>query len=148
MQDLQVIGPVLPRTPSNFVRIRRVKCGEKRPSCTRYTGGGRNCEYDHAPFIALQNLLTTSSPVQGAALEYCFYHAAQVLSDPRDFGFWRRSAAPIPAVWDAIVALSTMYESPNVLSRLYDASSVRSSDLSSYFFSVTVPTQRRRQDLA
>ncbi|KAJ5818306.1 hypothetical protein N7474_003897 [Penicillium riverlandense] len=173
MQDLQVSVPVLPRSPSNSVRIRRVKCGEERPSCTRCTSTGRNCEYDRAPSTALQYPLSASSPVQGErhAFEYYFYHAAQGLSDTLDFGFWCGTVLQIcraePVVWDAIVALSTLYESPTVLSGLYDtppvqsrlydappmwsrlygAPPVRSRDLSSHLLSSTVPTQRQQQAL-
>ncbi|KAI9035785.1 Zn(II)2Cys6 transcription factor [Aspergillus affinis] len=101
-------------------RTRRVKCGEERPECHRCSSTGRKCDY-----VALMALHPApraysieTSPVQRErrAFEYYYYRAAPALSDALDLSFWRGAVLQIsrsePAVWDAVVALSTFYRFP------------------------------------
>ncbi|KAL2841678.1 hypothetical protein BJY01DRAFT_7590 [Aspergillus pseudoustus] len=112
------------RTGCKTCKVRRVKCGEEKPACIRCTSTGRRCEYvSHAATLAqhqhtVARALPTSSPEsrERRAFEYYYFYAAPSLSDALDLDFWRGTVLQIcrsePAIWDAVVALSTLYEHP------------------------------------
>lgn len=116
-------SPDVQLTTPRMIRARRVKCGEERPECRRCSSTGRKCDY-----LALmarhpgpRASLVEISPVQRErrAFEYYYYQAAPSLSDVLDLSFWRGAVLQIsrsePAVWDAVVALSTLYRFPRDL---------------------------------
>ncbi|KAL3465214.1 hypothetical protein BJX64DRAFT_70856 [Aspergillus heterothallicus] len=109
------------RTGCKTCKVRRVKCGEEKPSCVRCTSTGRRCDYASSGLSTQQmvarSLPTTSSEYnERRAFEYYYFYAAPSVSDALDLDFWRGSVLQIcrsePAVWDAVVALSTLYEHP------------------------------------
>ncbi|KAL2864965.1 Zn(II)2Cys6 transcription factor [Aspergillus lucknowensis] len=116
------VGRLKSRTGCNTCKIRRVKCGEEKPHCIRCTSTGRQCDYGgpSAPerYTGVPRILPTASREsrERRAFEYYFFQAAPSLSDALDLTFWRGTVLQIcgsePAVWDAIVALSTLYEHP------------------------------------
>ncbi|KAL2824315.1 hypothetical protein BDW59DRAFT_87890 [Aspergillus cavernicola] len=110
------VGRLKSRTGCKTCKIRRVKCGEEKPHCLRCTSTGRRCDYE-SPYSVPRVLSTLSLETkERRAFEYYYFHAAPSLSDALDLDFWRGTVLQIcrsqPAVWDAIVALSTLYEHP------------------------------------
>ncbi|KAJ0420360.1 hypothetical protein BJY00DRAFT_284132 [Aspergillus carlsbadensis] len=115
------IDRIKSRTGCTTCKVRRVKCGEEKPSCIRCSSTGRRCDYTNTA-TAGQSVLARALPVTSAesrerrAFEYYYFYAAPSLSDALDLDFWRGTVLQIcrsePAVWDAIVALSTLYEDP------------------------------------
>ncbi|KAL2812175.1 hypothetical protein BJX63DRAFT_260393 [Aspergillus granulosus] len=109
------------RTGCKTCKVRRVKCGEEKPSCIRCTSTGRRCDYA-GPAITVQHSVARALPTvspesrERRAFEYYYFYAAPSLSDALDLDFWRGTVLQIcrsePAVWDAVVALSTLYEHP------------------------------------
>ncbi|PLB53570.1 hypothetical protein P170DRAFT_473429 [Aspergillus steynii IBT 23096] len=115
--------PIAQLTTPQTARTRRVKCGEERPECRRCASTGRKCDY---LALVVRSPGPRASPVEISpvqrerrAFEYYFYHAAPALSDALDLSFWRGAVLQIsrsePAVWDAVVALSTFYRFPRSL---------------------------------
>ncbi|KAL3446027.1 hypothetical protein BJX65DRAFT_138119 [Aspergillus insuetus] len=109
------------RTGCTTCKVRRVKCGEEKPSCLRCSSTGRRCDYINTATIAQSTVaralpMTSAESRERRAFEYYYFHAAPSLSDALDLDFWRGTVLQIcrsePAVWDAIVALSTLYEHP------------------------------------
>lgn len=113
----------------NHDRIRRVKCGEERPKCLRCASTGRKCDFDtdgnFSSVLSTPTSLGPShtlslSPISGRrerrAFGYYFQHAAQYLSGGMDIDFWTGVVPQIcrtePAVWDAIIAISALFEYP------------------------------------
>ncbi|KAJ5259439.1 Protein of unknown function DUF3468 [Penicillium angulare] len=110
-------------------RARRVRCGEEKPQCLRCSSTGRQCSYS-LNSTPTRNLKKTESPQQQIALyshqgsrerrafEYYFYKAGPALSGVLDLAFWRGSVLQIcrmePAIWDAIISLSSLYERPPI----------------------------------
>ncbi|KAF9891882.1 hypothetical protein FE257_002844 [Aspergillus nanangensis] len=103
-------------------KIRRVKCGEEKPNCVRCTSTGRKCEYE-------ATVSTMSSPPDGSlalspnttwrerrAFAFYFQSAAQSLGGELDVSFWRTTVPQVcrnePAVWDAIISIGALFESP------------------------------------
>lgn len=111
-----------------------MKCGEEKPRCHRCASTGRACDYkDASPFssVLTQKKRTASDlfssilpdisayPVQQherRAFEYYFHRAGPALSGVLDFNFWcgivLQTCRSEPAIWDAIVSMSALYESP------------------------------------
>ncbi|KAL2841533.1 hypothetical protein BJX68DRAFT_172989 [Aspergillus pseudodeflectus] len=115
------IDRIKSRTGCKTCKVRRVKCGEEKPSCVRCSSTGRRCDYTNTA-TAAQSAVARALPTISAesrerrAFEYYYFSAAPSLSDALDLDFWRGTVLQIcrsePAVWDAIVALSTLYEHP------------------------------------
>ncbi|RHZ43043.1 Zn(II)2Cys6 transcription factor domain-containing protein [Aspergillus thermomutatus] len=113
-----------------FDRIRKVKCGEERPSCIRCTSTGRKCEYI-SPAPSRQ--VPTSSIVpaldhplslapnsvwrERRAFAHYSQYAASFIAGGLDIDFWGGVVPQVcrsePAVWDAINAISALFESPD-----------------------------------
>ncbi|CAG7958419.1 unnamed protein product [Penicillium olsonii] len=106
----------------------KVKCGEEKPKCLRCTSTGRKCDFEtdvpSASPLKSASLAPTyaisSSPGSGhrerRAFEYYFQHAAQYLSGGMNINFWTGIVPQIcrtePAIWDAIIAISSLFEYP------------------------------------
>ncbi|KAJ6035647.1 uncharacterized protein N7446_010408 [Penicillium canescens] len=127
------IGSSKSRSGCKTCKIRRVKCGEEKPSCLRCTSTGRKCDFENnaigtspptpsmpTSLIPSPSHTLSSSPNSGRrerrAFGYYFQHAAQYLSGGMDIDFWTGVAPQIcrtePAVWDAIIAISALFEYP------------------------------------
>ncbi|KAJ5774725.1 hypothetical protein N7457_009621 [Penicillium paradoxum] len=120
------IGAMKSRSGCTTCKIRKVKCGEEKPSCLRCTSTGRKCDYESGAISTPsppQSLIPTlsSSPNSARrerrAFEYYFQHAAQYLSGGMNIDFWTSVVPQIcrtePAVWDAIITISTLFEYPD-----------------------------------
>ncbi|KAF4766688.1 hypothetical protein HAV15_010179 [Penicillium sp. str.  len=122
---------VLPRSKlgCRTCKIRRVKCGEEKPSCVRCTSTGRKCD-----FAEIQSSSSSSSPIsvitsplslspntntvwrERRAFAYYFECAASSIGGGLDVDFWRTVVPQVcryePAVWDAIITISALFERP------------------------------------
>ncbi|KAJ5083158.1 hypothetical protein N7456_012585 [Penicillium angulare] len=118
------VGATKSRSGCKTCKIRKVKCGEEKPSCFRCTSTGRKCEFEDArrsPPTLDPTLLLSSSPDAGRrerrAFEYYFQNAAQHLAGGMEIDFWTKVIPQIcrsePAVWDGMIAISTLFEYPN-----------------------------------
>ncbi|KAJ5578495.1 uncharacterized protein N7459_007459 [Penicillium hispanicum] len=123
------IGATKSRSGCNTCKIRRVKCGEEKPSCLRCSTTGRRCEYnisERSPPVTPPSAWSPShalslSPNSGQrerrAFEYYFQHAAKHLAAGLNVDFWTAVVPQIcrsePAVWDAMIAISAMFECPD-----------------------------------
>lgn len=118
-----------------FCRIRKVKCGEEKPQCLRCSSTGRKCEYastivrtytSTAPDTSTPHVSLSLSPNtvsrERRAFAYYFQHAATSIGGGLDADFWHTTVPQIcrsePAVWDAMIAISSLFESPNSSSNL------------------------------
>ncbi|KAI3127555.1 transcriptional regulator family: Fungal Specific TF [Penicillium roqueforti] len=117
------IGAVKSRSGCKTCKIRRVKCGEEKPNCLRCSSTGRKCEYESrgvSPWAPSTPSLELSSPNPGRrerrAFEYYFQHVSQHLAGGMNIDFWTGVVPQIcrsePAVWDAMIAISALYENP------------------------------------
>ncbi|KAJ5725248.1 uncharacterized protein N7483_006605 [Penicillium malachiteum] len=111
-------------------KARHVKCGEEQPHCQRCVSTKRQCSYTRpasdSPQRQLglfQDFLSRERPVISAhrerrAFEYYYYQAGPALCGVLDSGFWRTSVLQMcrnePAIWDAIISLSALYERPPI----------------------------------
>ncbi|KAJ5691761.1 C6 zinc finger domain protein [Penicillium macrosclerotiorum] len=122
------IRPLKSRSGCKTCKIRRVKCGEEKPSCVRCTSTGRNCKYEST---ASGTFSSTSLPVsvhssgpefssttvwrERRAFAYYFEHTASLIGGELDIDFWRTIVPQVcqaePAVWDAINSISALFES-------------------------------------
>ncbi|KAL2847771.1 hypothetical protein BJY01DRAFT_164346 [Aspergillus pseudoustus] len=130
------IGPLRSRRGCKTCKARRVKCGEEKPTCLRCSSTGRKCEYQgtvplgtysSAAASSVASLLdkprspspnSSSSSLSSVwrerrAFAYYFQHAATFVGG-LDVEFWSTVVPQVcqvePAVWDAIIALSAMFE--------------------------------------
>lgn len=109
-------------------RIRRVKCGEEKPQCLRCTSTGRKCEYQttnagtYSTFTGLSaNCSLSLAPTQVSrerrAFAYYFQYAAESIGGGLDVDFWRTVIPQVchseSAIWDAMIAISSLFESPD-----------------------------------
>ncbi|RAK79734.1 Zn(II)2Cys6 transcription factor [Aspergillus fijiensis CBS 313.89] len=123
-------------------RIRRIKCDETKPSCTRCTSTGRNC--DGYGDLALKqmikppHLLQMSSAweqVSGNTIEienFAFFRSVTTtdLAGFFDIGFWTgkllQLAHQYPALWHAMTALACVHHdfvtdrTPSTVARVGD----------------------------
>ncbi|KAJ5963797.1 uncharacterized protein N7479_003673 [Penicillium vulpinum] len=118
------IGAVKSRLGCKTCKIRRVKCGEEKPSCLRCSSTGRKCEYEDreaSPWItsAPRHALSLSQNAarrECRAFEYYFQHVSQHLAGGSDVDFWTGVVPQIcrsePVVWDAVITISALYENP------------------------------------
>ncbi|KAL2855702.1 hypothetical protein BJX68DRAFT_231067 [Aspergillus pseudodeflectus] len=159
-------GPLRSRRGCKTCKTRRVKCGEEKPTCLRCSSTGRKCEYEDArfgtyssaPASTVVSLLEfdkprspSSSPPGSSssnsvwrerrAFAYYFQHAASFVGG-LDADFWSTVVPQVcriePAVWDAIIALSAMFENREEDSHSDTTSSTSSASL----------TENRRDALA
>ncbi|KAJ5109471.1 hypothetical protein N7456_006146 [Penicillium angulare] len=130
---LSLSKPLKSRLGCKTCKSRRVKCGEEKPKCLRCTKTGRTCEYDNrrgldrfssAPGLELSSLF--DSPLSSApntvwrerrAFAYYFQDAATSVGGGLDATFWRTVVPQVcrsePAVWDAMICISALFESPD-----------------------------------
>ncbi|KAI2994338.1 transcriptional regulator family: Fungal Specific TF [Aspergillus niger] len=124
-----VIGPLRSRRGCKTCKARRVKCGQEKPSCLRCSKTGRKCEYEGPNLGTFSSTPATLSildkPLSSApdtvwkerrAFAYYFQHIALFIGGGLEVDFWSTIVPQIcrsePAVWDAIISLSTLFESP------------------------------------
>ncbi|KAJ5215697.1 uncharacterized protein N7498_002104 [Penicillium cinerascens] len=124
------IGAAKSRSGCKTCKIRRVKCDEERPICFRCSSTGRQCEYKgsralslalHTPFASTPGYALSFSPNTGQrerrAFEYYFHHVSPHLAGGMGIDFWTGVVPQIcrsePAVWDAMIAISALFEYPN-----------------------------------
>ncbi|KAL4740270.1 hypothetical protein BDV11DRAFT_101284 [Aspergillus similis] len=125
-------GPLKSRRGCKTCKARRVKCGEEKPFCFRCTSTGRHCEYagtTYGTFSSASSATTSAiattfarspSPTstrawrERRAFAYYSQHAAPILGG-LDAEFWSTIVPRIchsePAVWDAIISISSLFES-------------------------------------
>ncbi|KAB8262346.1 hypothetical protein BDV32DRAFT_157472 [Aspergillus pseudonomiae] len=123
------IRPLRSRLGCKTCKIRRVKCGEEKPNCVRCTSTGRKCEYEGTISGTFSSTPCTTSiqdhPLsllpntvwrERRAFAYYFQQASVSLGGGLDVHFWRSIVPQVcrsePGVWDAIIALSDLFESP------------------------------------
>ncbi|CAG8890842.1 unnamed protein product [Penicillium egyptiacum] len=121
------IGAVKSRSGCKTCKIRRVKCDEEKPSCLRCSTTGRKCEYEDrglSPWAASPFAFTPGHALSSQnagrrerrAFEYYFQHVSQHLAGGMHVEFWTGVVPQIcrsePAVWDAMIAISALYENP------------------------------------
>ncbi|KAK6823127.1 hypothetical protein RU639_006200 [Aspergillus parasiticus] len=128
------IKPIKSRLGCKTCKIRRVKCGEEKPNCVRCTSTGRKCEYagtssgtfsSTPSTFSIQDYPLSSLPNtvwrERRAFAYYFQQAALSIGGGLDVHFWRTVVPQVcrsePGVWDAIIALSDLFESPEEHSR-------------------------------
>ncbi|KAL2869555.1 Zn(II)2Cys6 transcription factor domain-containing protein [Aspergillus lucknowensis] len=121
------IGPLRSRRGCKTCKIRRVKCGEEKPNCLRCASTGRKCEYEGAILGTFSSASSAVSILENPhslsantvwrerrAFAYYFQHAASIVGG-LDADFWSIVVPQVcrvePAVWDAIIALSALFES-------------------------------------
>ncbi|KAL3471535.1 hypothetical protein BJX99DRAFT_237318 [Aspergillus californicus] len=127
------VGPLKSRRGCKTCKIRKIKCGEEKPSCRRCIISKFTCEYSN-PTTNSYGYASASStasildcPVsiypgtvwrERRAFAYYFQHAAPYLAGGFDRDFWRTVIPQIcrtePAVWDAVNAISTLFETPEM----------------------------------
>ncbi|KAL4986696.1 hypothetical protein BDW68DRAFT_162623 [Aspergillus falconensis] len=123
-------GPLKSRRGCKTCKARKIKCGEEKPHCVRCTSTGRHCEYAGTTYgtFSSASSATTSVIVPTSALSstpdrawrerraFAYYsrHAAPMLGG-LDAEFWGtmvpRLCLSEPAVWDAIISISSLFES-------------------------------------
>ncbi|EAW11725.1 Zn(II)2Cys6 transcription factor domain-containing protein [Aspergillus clavatus NRRL 1] len=131
MDDTPSMGVslVLNRCLTRKERIRKVKCGEEKPNCLRCTSTGRKCEYSSAaqsrqhpssiaPILAIPpSVLPNTVWRERRAFAYYAQYAAPFIAGGLDLDFWARVVPQVcrsePAAWDAINAISALFESPD-----------------------------------
>ncbi|KAE8423100.1 hypothetical protein BDV36DRAFT_154859 [Aspergillus pseudocaelatus] len=131
------IKPLRSRLGCKTCKIRKVKCGEEKPSCVRCSGTGRKCEYEGTisgtfsstpSTISIQDyplsLLPNTVWRERRAFAYYFQQAALSIGGGLDVDFWRTFVPQVcrsePGVWDAIIAIGDLFESPRKDSRFPD----------------------------
>ncbi|CAG8379856.1 unnamed protein product [Penicillium salamii] len=108
---------ISPRSKSGCktCKIRRVKCGEERPSCLRCTSTGRKCDFKLEPIIFVNpSLSPNTGSRERRAFAYYFEFAASSIGGGLDLDFWRTVVPQVcrhePAVWDAIISIGALFE--------------------------------------
>ncbi|KAL4964294.1 Zn(II)2Cys6 transcription factor [Aspergillus stella-maris] len=120
------IGPLRSRRGCKTCKTRRVKCGEEKPYCLRCSSTGRRCEYQNPAYgtfssssiVSVVQTPPSASPNRSwrerRAFTYYFQHAAPMIGG-LDADFWStilpRVSHSEPAVWDAIISISSLFES-------------------------------------
>ncbi|KAJ5089340.1 hypothetical protein N7532_008024 [Penicillium argentinense] len=123
------IGAPKSRTGCKTCKIRKVKCGEEKPSCLRCSTTGRKCDYEDetpstgpfTPSALIPSDMLSLSPNSGRrerrAFEYYFQYASTQLASGMSIDFWTTVVPQIcrsePAVWDAMIAISALFEYPD-----------------------------------
>ncbi|KAJ5485088.1 transcriptional regulator family: Fungal Specific TF [Penicillium diatomitis] len=116
------IGARRSRDGCKTCKIRKVKCGEEKPTCRRCSSTGRRCEYGDLQTRVLspgfhRSITPASNYTERRAFEYYVQHASKRLAAGMNLEFWTNVAPQIcrtePAVWDAIISISALYEYPD-----------------------------------
>ncbi|KAL5342773.1 hypothetical protein BJX70DRAFT_409757 [Aspergillus crustosus] len=132
----QHIGPLKSRRGCKSCKIRKIKCGEEKPTCRRCLLAKYKCEYRTPPSTKTHTYssapLTLSTSIldlpvstfpntvwrERRAFAYYFHHAAHYLSGGIDQEFWVSIVPSVcrgePALWDAVNAISTLFENPKI----------------------------------
>ncbi|KAE8419537.1 hypothetical protein BDV36DRAFT_134202 [Aspergillus pseudocaelatus] len=116
---------------SSNTRIRKVKCDETKPQCVRCKSTGRRCTYAlnqtemRVPRGSMPSI-ESSYPLgdfvdhewqERRAFEYYFHRAGPAIGGYLDHRFWKGVVPELcrsePAVWDAVVAISALFEYPD-----------------------------------
>ncbi|KAJ5133949.1 C6 zinc finger domain protein [Penicillium atrosanguineum] len=106
-------------------KIRRVKCGEEKPHCARCTTTGRKCDYEGKFSIVDTPLSLSPNTVwrERRSFAYYFQNAAPSIGGGLDGDFWNTIVPQVcrnePAVWDAIISISALFESPEPCPELF-----------------------------
>ncbi|KAK1564119.1 uncharacterized protein LY79DRAFT_530516 [Colletotrichum navitas] len=109
------------RTGCITCKIRRVKCDEVKPSCTRCTAAGRRCDgYNPASSSEPQHCRPhrvfpgASKPGEGRALQFFCQEAAPFMSGAIDPQFWPKLVMQFasfePAARHAVISISSIAE--------------------------------------
>lgn len=131
LPSLGRIGPLKSRRGCKACKTRKVKCGEEKPSCRRCLVSRYKCEYATstndsyaaaASSTSILDLPVSTSPNtvwrERRAFAYYFEHAAPYLGGGLDLDFWAcvvpRACRTEPAIWDAVNAISTLFEYPDM----------------------------------
>ncbi|KAJ5332711.1 transcriptional regulator family: Fungal Specific TF [Penicillium brevicompactum] len=103
------------------VSVRRIRCSEEKPYCSKCTSTGRQCAYSAS---GPQRALVSPIPQWHAgqrerrAFEFYFHRAGPALAGILDLTFWNGTVLQMcrlePAVWDAVISLSTLYQRPPI----------------------------------
>ncbi|KAL4743946.1 hypothetical protein BDV11DRAFT_176535 [Aspergillus similis] len=140
---LRSLGPLRSRRGCKACKTRKIKCDQQKPSCRRCIAARYTCEYASqtttsyasAPSTTTSSILDldldVSLDVSGSrppgaagvwrerrAFAYYFHHAAHYLAGGLDQSFWTVTVPRIcrveTAVWDAVNAISTLFEFPDM----------------------------------
>lgn len=125
-----------------------MKCDETRSCCQRCTSTGRKCEYSVSTvsrydtplppsFSGLSpSRVNPSAQRERRAFEYYFYRGASSIAGALDLRFWKGTVLQLsrsePAVWDAVIAISALYEVPSLSSNPVPKDSEKNEALSWY----------------
>ncbi|EED14497.1 conserved hypothetical protein [Talaromyces stipitatus ATCC 10500] len=134
-----------PQAPEIKIRVQNLQCGEEKPQCVRCSSTGRKCEYSStiigtlAPIPHVSNLHKTLSlsPNTGSrerrAFAYYLQHTAVSIGGGLDADFWNITIPQIcqseSAVWDAMIAISSLFEVPRAFHHLDSVSRGHSQSL-------------------
>ncbi|GIJ83045.1 hypothetical protein Asppvi_001562 [Aspergillus pseudoviridinutans] len=124
--------PIRSRNGCTTCKIRKVKCGEEKPNCIRCTSTGRKCDYPspapsrHASTSASSVVPVLDRPLslspsrvwlERRAFAHYAQHAASFIGGGLEIDFWVGVLTQVcrtePAVWDAINAISALFENPD-----------------------------------
>ncbi|CAG7973531.1 unnamed protein product [Penicillium salamii] len=115
------IGSTKSKTGCDTCKIRRIRCSEEKPHCVKCTSTGRQCTYSA---LRPQKALVSPFPQfhsgqrERRAFEFYFHRAGPALAGIIDPTFWNGAVLQIcrlePAVWDAVISLSALYERPPI----------------------------------
>ncbi|KAJ9489727.1 hypothetical protein VN97_g3555 [Penicillium thymicola] len=107
--------------------MQNLQCGEEKPSCVRCTSTGRKCDFADTQSSSSSPISVITSPLslstntntvwrERRAFAYYFECAAFSIGGGLDVGFWRTVVPQVcryePAVWDAIITISALFERP------------------------------------
>ncbi|KAL3451530.1 hypothetical protein BJX65DRAFT_220400 [Aspergillus insuetus] len=110
------------RTGCTTCKIRRVKCDEGKPSCSRCLTTGRKCDgyavserSPGAPLaLHLQSVASSVSAAESRALDFFFHTTSPQLAGFLDAGFWKRTVLQLslaePAIRQGLAALGSLHE--------------------------------------
>ncbi|KAL3482765.1 hypothetical protein BJX62DRAFT_100761 [Aspergillus germanicus] len=108
------------RTGCITCKIRRVKCDEGKPSCSRCLSTGRKCDGYAPPEpgpgapLALRPVAPSASAAESRALDFFFHTTSPQLAGFLDADFWKRSVLQLslaePAIRQGLAALGSLHE--------------------------------------
>ncbi|KAL2848435.1 hypothetical protein BJY01DRAFT_246447 [Aspergillus pseudoustus] len=108
------------RTGCITCKIRRVKCDEGKPACSRCFDTGRKCDGYASPASALgeprglQPVAPATSATESRALDFFFHTTSPQLAGFLDTDFWKRSVLQFslaqPAIRQGLAALGSLHE--------------------------------------
>jgi Fungal specific transcription factor domain len=119
------------------IRVRRIKCDQKRPFCERCTSTGRRCEgpavqgfqfvieeasklvrraKPPSPLAILQPDAAPLDPCERRAFYFFIKSAAPTISGAFDTGFWSKLVPQVshaePAVYNALLTIGQLFDTP------------------------------------